>query len=343
MDLEDEWSTFFESSNTPISENSHENNSDNQINITPEEEIPKSTDIYISTKTKICYLSQSVDLFEIFWKLQMIQYYEDKEGIIKKQMKFNSLTRETYDNTLEYVEKEKNNNYLEETLIQHVDTVSGDKTRFKDIRKVSIGISKKDIMSYRSKPKSAFYNCFVILVRLKFDGKYREIHVKIFNTGKVEIPGIQTDSIFISATNFVKNTMQQFYPDITFVENKIETVLINSNFSCGYLINRDKLFTKLKNKYKINASFDPCSYPGIQCKYKVTMDDIDYVVSFMIFRTGSVLIVGKCNDEVLYNVYGILKQILHDEYNEIKQPGELIINDKNKNKKVRKKKITITT
>ena len=341
MDLEDEWATFFEGS-ISSNEKVYENNHDNNINIVLEEDIPKSTDIYISTKTKICYLSQSIDLFETFWKLQMIQYYEDKEGIIKKQMKFNSLTRETYADTLEYTEKEKEDNYVEETLIQHVDTVSGDKVRFKDIRKVSIGISKKDIMSYRSKPKSAFYNCFVILTRLKIHGKYREIHIKIFNTGKVEIPGIQCDDIFTSVTKFVKTTMQQFYPDITFIENKIETVLINSNFSCGYLINRDKLFTKLKNKYKINASFDPCSYPGIQCKYKVTMDDIDYTISFMIFRTGSVLIVGKCNDAVLYNVYDILKQILHDEYSEIKQPGELIINNKKKNKKVRKKKITVT-
>jgi TATA-box binding protein (TBP) (component of TFIID and TFIIIB) len=343
MDLEDEWENFFENSNTSTCENLYENNLDNQINRVSEIDIPKSTDIYISTKTKICYLSQSIDLFKIFWKLQMIQYYEDKEGIIKKQMKFNSLTKETYQDTLEHVEKEKKDNYVEETLIQHVDTISGDKIRFKDIRKVSIGISKKDIMSYRSKPKSAFYNCFVILTRLKFEDKYREIHIKIFNTGKVEIPGIQNDEIFNSAIKFIKNTMQQFYPEITFVENKIETVLINSNFSCGYLINRDKLFTKLKNKYKINASFDPCSYPGIQCKYKVTMDDINYEISFMIFRTGSVLIVGKCNENVLYNVYGILKQILHDEYNDIKQPGEIVINDKNKNKKVRKKKIKVTT
>ena len=40
---------------------------------------------------------------------------------------------------------------------------------------------------------------------------------------------------------------------------------------------RDTLFKKLKNKYKINASYDPCSYPGIQCKYKVKgNDNINY-------------------------------------------------------------------
>lgn len=337
MDLENEWADFFE--NPEGSQLDYENSVTPRIS---EIDIPKPTDIYISTKTKICYLNQDIDLFTVFWKINMIQYYENKEGIIKKQMKFNSLTKESYNDTLKYIEKEKGNNYVEETLIQHVDTQSGDKIKFKDIRKVSIGISKKDIMSYRSKPKSAFYNCFVVLARLRINGDYREIHIKVFNTGKVEIPGIQSDEIFNKAIEFIKKIMIEFYPTIHFIENKIETVLINSNFSCGYLINRDRLFTKLKNKYKINASFDPCSYPGIQCKYKVLVDDINYEISFMIFRTGSILIVGKCNEEALYTVYEFLKKLLHDEYNEIKQPGEMVINDKKKQKKIRKKKITVS-
>jgi TATA-box binding protein (TBP) (component of TFIID and TFIIIB) len=336
MDLENEWADFFE--NPDSNEIECETDNTNRIS---EVDTPKSTAIYISTKTKISYLNQDIDLFDVFWKINMIQYYEYKEGIIKKQMKFNSLTRESYNDTLKYIEKEKPNNYVEETLIQHVDTQSGDKIKFKDIRKVSIGISKKDIMSYRSKPKSAFYNCFVILARLNINECFKEIHIKIFNTGKVEIPGIQNDETFNKATEFVKRIMVEFYPNINFIENKIETVLINSNFSCGYLINRDRLFTILKNKYKINASYDPCSYPGIQCKYKVVLDNINYEISFMIFRTGSILIVGKCSEAVLYNVYEFLKQLLHDEYNEIKQPGEMVINDKNKKKKIRKKKITI--
>jgi TATA-box binding protein (TBP) (component of TFIID and TFIIIB) len=338
MDLENEWADFFE--NPESSKIEYENSPTSRIS---EVDIPKATEIYISTKTKICYLNQDIDLFTVFWKINMIQYYENKEGIIKKQMKFNSLTKESYNDTLKHIEKEKDNNYVEETLIQHVDTQSGDKIKFKDIRKVSIGISKKDIMSYRSKPKSAFYNCFVVLARLNISGHYREIHIKVFNTGKVEIPGIQNDEIFNKAIEFIKNIMIEFYPTIHFIKNKIETVLINSNFSCGYLINRDRLFTKLKNKYKINASFDPCSYPGIQCKYKIVVDNINYLISFMIFRTGSILIVGKCNEEALYDVYEFLKKLLHDEYNEIKQPGEIVINDKNKKKKIRKKKITIST
>ena len=345
MSLEDEWMKFCKNEN----DDSYSDD-DSPYQIKNEEielvecfdETPKPSEIYISTKTKIAYLNKDLDLFDLFWKIQLIQYYEDKEGVIKKQMKFNSLDKESYDKLGLLVEKEKNNNYVEETIIQHVDTQNGDKLRFKDIRKISIGISKKDILSYRSKPKSAFYNCFVVLVRLLCNGSYKETHIKVFNTGKVEIPGIQDDITFNRATEYIKTIISEYMP-VEYVKDKVETVLINSNFSCGYLINRDKLFTKQKQKYKNNASFDPCSYPGIQCKYKITQDNINYEISFMIFRTGSILIVGKCNDSVLFSVYDIIKTILYDEYQEIKQAGTLEVNDKQTKKpKTRKKKILIT-
>jgi len=51
---------------------------------------PKSSNLYISTKTQISYLSTCIDLKKYFWKMPVIPYYCEKEGIIKKQMKFNS-------------------------------------------------------------------------------------------------------------------------------------------------------------------------------------------------------------------------------------------------------------
>ena len=37
----------------------------------------------------------------------------------------------------------------------------------------------------------------------------------------------------------------------------------------------------------------------------------------MIFRTGSVLIVGKSDETLLYHIYEFLKKILQDNYEEI--------------------------
>ena len=51
-------------------------------------------------------------------------------------------------------------------------------------------------MTYRSKKKQAFYNCFVMILRIKIDDIFKEFHIKVFNTGKLEIPGVQNDSMF---------------------------------------------------------------------------------------------------------------------------------------------------
>ena len=39
----------------------------------------------------------------------------------------------------------------------------------------------------------------------------------------------------------------------------------------------------------------------------------------MIFRTGSVLIVGKCDENVLMLIYEFLKMVLHNEHKNISQ------------------------
>jgi hypothetical protein len=50
-------------------------------------DIPKATEIYISTKSKIAYLNQEIDLKAIFWEIPVIQYSIPKNGVIKKQKK----------------------------------------------------------------------------------------------------------------------------------------------------------------------------------------------------------------------------------------------------------------
>jgi hypothetical protein len=329
-------------------------------------ETPKASDIYISTKTKLGYLNRIIDLNKVFWEIPVIPYAKPCNGVIKKQKKFNSLTIEE----LDYIkEKLKSENYFEEHVITSINNPTG-RIKFKDIRKVSIGISKKDIMSYRSKKKSAFYNCFVMIVRILVEQTYKEFHVKIFNTGKIEIPGIQSEVVFQMLLKLVITILQPHIPEkLEYNIDSEETVLINSNFNCGFFINREILYDILKFKYNIQSIYDPCSYPGIQCKFYYNPDLENQIgcqiseedkkkyknmkeVSFMIFRTGSVLIVGRCDESVLMIIYEFLKIILNNEYKQICQKniklnGEPDIlqfksKDKDKKKKIRRKNITVS-
>jgi len=295
--------------------------------------VPASNDLYISTQTIISYLNTTVDLKTVFWQLPIIPYCLPQEGIVKKQIKFNSQTQEEVD---EINTKKKPYAYVDEYIINHINNPTG-RIKFKDVRKISIGISKKDITSYRCKKKSAFYNCFVIILRLLHNDVYKEIHVKIFNTGKLEIPGIQNDAILQKVYILLVETLKPFISipiKLSFIQSKTETVLINSNFNCGYYLKRDILNNLFKKKYndKIRSSYDPCTYPGIQCEIyynhdseknsilnALTIEGMKTTVnitkvSFMVFRTGSVLIVGKCSEEILRNIYELLCNIFTNEY-----------------------------
>ena len=355
-DLDEEWLSF---SSSTINEIQVLENTENKIK-TPKIDIPKCSDIYISTKTRTCELNSFIDLYNIFWKLHVIKYHDPIEGIIKKSMKINCNNEEEVKVLEQNLEKYKEPNMLV-NIISQINQIKGKTKKFKDVRKIDMGLCKKDLISFKKKKKGAFYNCFAIILRIKYKKEFKEVHVKIFNTGKLEIPGIQYDDLLLTTLDKVIEILKPFTkPDLIYKKDKIETVLINSNFSCGFYINRDALHKCLKYDYKIQSAYDPCSYPGIQCKFFYNPDSTNHngvhddklinkmgphrkwsEISFMIFRTGSVLIVGNCDENILHIIYKYLKKIIYDEYDKI---FIKINNDEKKktNKKVRKKTILFT-
>lgn len=320
------------------------------------------TDLYVSTQTKIGFLDQEINLNEIFWNIPILDYKLPQEGIIKKIMKINSTTPEEVEQLEENIKNQKNINV---DIISKVNTVTGKTVTFKDIRKLTIGVSKKDLINFRKKKKSAFYNCFAIIVRIFYNGEFREINIKVFNTGKLEIPGIQNiESLNIALKVFLNIVNKLVSKPIRYLEDKIETVLINSNFSCNFYINRTTLYQILKYKYNIHSLYDPCSYPGIQCKFfynknsdkitglcecekKCTLNKKNKknnkcdIISFMIFRTGSVLIVGNCDEKTLNKVYLFIVDLLRNHCEEIKSDIK-IDTIKPKQKKYRKRIVLFT-
>ena len=64
----------------------------------------------------------------------------------------------------------------------------------------------------------------------------------------------------------------------------------------------------------------------------------------MIFRTGSILIVGKCDDIMLMTVYNYIKEILYNEYDAIVvKNNDPVVSKEKKSLKKKKKIIYITS
>jgi hypothetical protein len=198
MDLNEEWDSFLKDSDYLTVSKKVEYG-----------ETPPSTEIYISTNTVISFLNQPIDLKTTFWGIPILPYHEPKVGVIKKQMKFNSSTAEE----VEWIDQQvASYDYGYSTILQHIDNDKG-MIKYKDIRKVTIGISKKDILSYRVKQKGAFYNCFVLILRV-YTGTFKEYHVKIFNTGKIEIPGIKKKEDINGIIDVFMGILRPYYPTI---------------------------------------------------------------------------------------------------------------------------------
>jgi TATA-box binding protein (TBP) (component of TFIID and TFIIIB) len=198
--------------------------------------------------------------------------------------------------------------------------------------------------------------------------------VKVFNTGKLEIPGILNESLFDRVKVFILEVMTPMFTEhVSFRDVPNENVLINSNFTCNFNINRDTLHSILRGKYDIDATYDSCNYPGVKCKYyfyndfgmdaerqrgtvmeedrNLTVEELTKTlkytkVSFMIFRTGGCLIVGNCSEEVLRFVYEFVKKMLLTEFpNIFISRAEVVegpVVDK-KDSKMRKRKIMVST
>lgn len=333
------------------------------------EDVPICDELYISTTTKVLFLNMPIDIEDIFWKLPIIEYEKPENGIVKKQMKVISKTPEDYE---QLKERLVNLKYYKEHILKQIHNPSARRMKFKDERKITVGLSKRDIMNCRGKVKNAFYNCFALIIRFLYNNSYKEIHVKVFNTGKLEIPGVLNNVLLEEVKQLILLFMQpHMKEEIYYIDkNMDDNVLINSNFNCGYYINRDKLYSILRSdKYNIETAFDPCSYPGVKCKFyfnnnqpfdkslqsgliettdqNMKLYELDgskkYTeISFMIFRTGSCLIVGNCTEKILRFVYDFIKDVLFNEYMNICVPGD-IEPAKEKKEKLRKKNITVTS
>lgn len=364
MDLDDEWSSYLSGKDHDI-----DKSFDGPVDEVKRVENLEFSELYISTKTKVLFVNQPIVINSVFWNIPIVDYWRPESGVIKKQMKIVSKDPAEYE---DLKAKLSTVQYYVDNIIKQIDNPTARRIKFKDERKITIGISRKDIINSRGKIKNAFYNCFAMILRFQYKGKYKEIHVKVFNTGKLEIPGIINVELLDIVKSMILDILTPHLPDpIAFIENEEDgNVLINSNFNCGFFINRDRLHAILRSdKYGIEAAYDPCSYPGVKCKFYFNneigfnteaqngkiqscdrnmkmselIDSKKYTeVSFMIFRTGSGLIVGNCSDKILFHIFDFIKNILMNEYENVCVTNEVPV-IKDKTIKIKKRVVVVTT
>ena len=102
------------------------------------------SDLYISTTTVILYLDRPINLLKVFPHIPILSFHKQKEGVIKKLMKYNFTSEEEANAVIQSFKNEPY--YLIDLL----------KKKHKPVKityKISVGLCNKDIYLYKKKKK----------------------------------------------------------------------------------------------------------------------------------------------------------------------------------------------
>lgn len=133
------------------------------------------------------------------------------------------------------------------------------------------GKSWRDVMRDEKKEKS-FFNQATLVVRREVSDKYwKEINVKIFQNGGVQMTGIRSEKMAVDTIVWLIHFIQTNIPDIIgkgdIHVHKFQVQLINSDFSIGAPIRRESLHAVLKDSYHLASLYESTIYQGVKTKY----------------------------------------------------------------------------
>ncbi len=130
--------------------------------------------------------------------------------------------------------------------------------------------------SKRTKTKAKSKNCFqnqsTLIIALS---KTRQINLKIFRNGKIQMTGLKSEEEgYLAANTLIKKIKDISLKVPSFITSETKEpllsdfsiVLINSDFSAGFRIKREKLY-ELLFKSGMYVSYEPDIYPGVNAKY----------------------------------------------------------------------------
>ena len=207
---------------------------------------------------------------------------------------------------------------------------------------------KGNIKGYFPKKQDSnkvFFNSITLnIIQLK-----KSINLKIFNNGKIQMTGVISKEHSLLAVDSIKNLLnsnKELYISESDKEIDItdfKTVLINSDYDCGFEIQRENLLLILINIYGLSVNYEPENYPGVKvaffwndiysdnvtglckcdkkCIGKGTGKSVNECkkITIAIFQSGKIIITGGNDLTQIKFVYEFINQILNDHLFEIKK------------------------
>lgn len=178
----------------------------------------------------------------------------------------------------------------------------------------------------------------------------RNVSIKIFNSGKLQITGILYIDMFIDIYLYIIYKCIEdgvFYLDIDNIvlNNKwvkdtscMKIEMINSNINCNIKLDLYVVQSILVNEYNILAMYNPLTYAAVNVKYITKNGER---VTILIFNSGNFMITGAKGYETLKETDIFRLNFLRDNVSRIKIRNEdILINEEKTNYENIRKSLT---
>jgi Transcription factor TFIID (or TATA-binding protein, TBP) len=205
------------------------------------------------------------------------------------------------------------------------------------------GICTEDILHTSTKTKKQFFNQSSLVFRLRLpDGTWKETNIKLFKDGGFQMTGISSEAMGRAA---IQRLMDLNKDRGIWLNDKGEPAepylktfnicMMNSDYSIGKAIRRDRLYKILVETFGLWSSFEPTIYQGVNTKFfwnknrpaaappgicvcptPCEGDGSGYgighckKITISPFRTGSIIITGAQQLEQLQDAYEFMNGVL---------------------------------
>jgi len=140
-----------------------------------------------------------------------------------------------------------------------------------EYEKKVVGSSTRDVLTKRKVTEKTFFNQATLVVRkARSTGGWKEVNVKIFANGGIQMTGVPTSEFSQETIAFVIKELLEKDPDVfagTPGLTKFRVQLINSDYSINRQIYQEKLHKVLSNVYNLFSSHESTIYQGVNTKY----------------------------------------------------------------------------
>jgi TATA-box binding protein (TBP) (component of TFIID and TFIIIB) len=183
-----------------------------------------------------------------------------------------------------------------------------------------IGESHRDALTKRKISNKSFFNQSTLVIRRNNPNGtgWKEVNLKLFANGGVQMTGIVSEEFAIDSLNWLINHIRVL-PIQPFTEpptiNRFAVQLINSDFSVGIPLRRDKLHEIITHRYGLLSLLESTIYQGVNTKYYYNSFNTDST------RRGQCICSGFCQGQGDGNGDGQCKRITVSFF----QTGNIII------------------